>query len=83
MASAAHIAIQPTGGDGTPQDNSTKMPLPQKYDGDRTKCDNFLHKCSAYFTLYDTHFNTELKKITFILLLCDNEAADWAGTQID
>jgi len=58
-----------------------KMPYPEKFNGNRSKCNGFLASCGAYFTVLSRQFDTDEKKIAFTLMLCEGGAATWRDTE--
>ena len=70
-----------------PQSNGTKeigINKPTKFDGDRRKFRNFLQECTFYITVNETVYDTDAKKIAFILShMTDKEALLWKQQYVD
>ena len=57
----------------------TKLNLPKKFDGDQNKFQKFLHTAEIYVGINNKDYDTNLKKIRFILSLMTEEPAEaWA-----
>jgi Domain of unknown function (DUF4939) len=57
---------------------SAKTPMLKQFNGNRNTHKAFMDLVNLFFALEDKHYNTDHKKITFILLLMDKkEARAW------
>ena len=55
-----------------------KMNYPKIFTGDRNEFKRFLQDCELYLTINDKVYDTNLKKIGFVLaLMNDGDAASW------
>jgi hypothetical protein len=50
-----------------PKPNEMKIQLPSNFNGDHTKTREFILDCSMYLNINDTIYNTDKKKILFVL----------------
>src|SRR5258705_5236995 len=55
---------------------NTKLPLPEKFTGNRKKATTFVNDCKFYFNLVP-HYWTNRDKIKFMLLLISDKAEQW------
>lgn len=59
-----------------------KLQLPNRYEGQPGKCQNFLAQCDIFFQAQPSRYGTEEAKICFIMSLLAGRALDWAGPLI-
>src|SRR5258705_7674921 len=61
--------------------NGIKPPIPQRLTGERKQTKSFMTNVEIYFTL-STQYNTDKKKIAFVLLLIGDKAEQWKRNKI-
>ncbi|KAK7152413.1 hypothetical protein R3I93_010584 [Phoxinus phoxinus] len=57
--------------------SSTRISLPEKYEGDPGKCKGFMLQCSMYLARQPAQYATDMDKITFICSLLTGRALEW------
>lgn len=55
-----------------------KIPLPEKFGGDKTKFRGFINQCQLIFALQPQRYSNDKLKIGFIISLLKDDALDWA-----
>lgn len=68
---------------GAISESSARMPLPQKFNGDRRLYRGFLNQCRIYFQMQPAAFSSERKKVLFIINLLTEEALSWASPYVE
>ena len=59
-----------------------KLQLPNRYEGQPGKCQNFLAQCEIFFQAQPSHYSNEKARICFIMSLLAGNALDWVGLLI-
>lgn len=62
---------------------STKVPTPEKYEGDLGQCHAFLMHCGLVFDLQPTSYATDKARIAFVIELLRGRALDWASALLE
>ena len=60
-----------------------KIVLPEKFSGVRNMTESFLSGCDLYLEINDAIYNTDKKKIGFILSLLTSDALEWCTAIMD
>lgn len=60
-----------------------RVPLPDKFAGDRSKFRGFLNQCQLYFNMQPHHFPVDSIKTGFIITLLQGEALDWVSPLLE
>ncbi|OMJ19599.1 Retrotransposon-like protein 1 [Smittium culicis] len=63
--------------------SSLRVPLPDKFAGDRSKFRGFLNQCQLYFNMQPHHFPVDSVKTGFIITLLQGEALDWVSPLLE
>ncbi len=56
---------------------SPRLALPEKFEGDPSKCKGFVLQCALYLAQQSTSHSTDTSKIAFICSLLTGRALDW------
>ena len=59
-----------------------KLQLPNRYEGQPGKCQNFLVQCEIFFQAQPSRYSNEKARICFIMSLLAGNALDWVGPLI-
>uniref|UniRef100_A0A6I8QPE5 DUF4939 domain-containing protein n=1 Tax=Xenopus tropicalis TaxID=8364 RepID=A0A6I8QPE5_XENTR len=60
-----------------------KMPLPEKYSGNRITFRGFINQCKQIFQLQPQQYSTDSRRVGLILTLLSGEALNWASPLIE
>ena len=55
-----------------------RVPMPERFSGDRTKFRDFRNACQLYFVLQPRTFSLEATKVGFVVSLLQGEPLNWA-----
>jgi len=61
----------------TPPPSNPRLSLPEKFDGDPSKCKGFMLQCSLYINQQPALYSNETGKIAFICSLFTGKALEW------
>ena len=60
-----------------------RVPMPERFSGDRTKFRDFRNACQLYFALQPRTFSLEATKVGFVVSLLQGEPQNWAHRLLD